>query len=253
MNYNNLNRWYIGSCIFFIGFAMICYLWQKYDIASFEEQILSPKPINSQGNKSKLKKEKVYKSSLNDDRIVEKNNFVEKKFKTMHDESGFEKKSIKMNFTKEEYPNTESDLDFSNKNVELRISPFGFGPYPNIPDGFPFEDPWTSVINLTDKEAKNFELIHRVHIKLWNEGKRPEGLSYENGVIYATYPNTIYVTWDYDENEEGTIERYPSEVTSGTLTDEANALLDEGIIPPDVIVYDHNEVGIDPYTYLELK
>lgn len=133
-------------------------------------------------------------------------------------------------------------------------SPYGFGPYPEIPIGFPFENPWMSPVNdLSDKEAIVFELIHRVHIKLWNEGKRPEGLSYENGVIYATYPNTIYVTWDTVENDDGTVERYPSEVTSGTLSDEANALLDEGIIPPDVIVYDHDEVGINPYTYLELE
>ena len=136
---------------------------------------------------------------------------------------------------------------------DVRMSPFGFGPYPEIPEGFPFEDPWTSLVHVTDREAMVFELIHRVHIKLWNEGKRPEGLSHENGVIYASYPNTVYVTWEYEENEHGTLERYPSYITSGTISDEANALLDEGIIPPDVIVYDHSDVGIDPYAYLELK
>ena len=131
---------------------------------------------------------------------------------------------------------------------DVLVSPFGFGPYPEIPDGFPFDNPW-------DVPTTNaaFELMHRVQIKLWNEGKHPEGMAWENGRVYPIYPNTIYVTWDYVENDDGTIERYPSQVTSGTLSPSDEALLDEGIVPSGVIVYDHNESGIDPYSYLNLK
>ena len=131
---------------------------------------------------------------------------------------------------------------------DVPVSPFGFGPYPEIPDGFPFDNPW-------DVPTTNaaFELMHRVQIKLWNEGKHPEGMAWENGRVYPIYPNTIYVTWDYVENDDGTIERYPSQVTSGTLSSSDEALLDEGIVPSGVIVYDHNESGIDPYSYLNLK
>ena len=246
-------KWFIGCIIFIIVFAFTCHLWRMNDIASFKKQLLPTDSINPQDNQS-IKKEKkiVQRTSPIEDTMTGKNKKIENRSYSLNDEYDLKEKITEVILTKEETTNKGYDLDYPN-NVELRISPFGFGPYPEIPDGFPFKDPWLSVANATDTQARISELIHRVHIKLWNEGKRPEGLSYENGVIYATYPNTIYVTWEYDENEDGTIERYPSEVTSGTLSDEANALLDEGLIPPDVIVYDHNEVGIDPYNYLELK
>ena len=131
---------------------------------------------------------------------------------------------------------------------EVRISPFGFGPYPEIPEGFPFDNPWdVPTTNAT------FELMHRVQIKLWNEGKRPEGMTWEKGRVYPIYPNTIYVEWDYFDAEDGSMERYISEVTAGTLSPEADALLDEGIIPPGVTVYKYSEAGIDPYSYLGLQ
>ncbi len=136
----------------------------------------------------------------------------------------------------------------------VNVSPFGFGPYPEVPVGFPFEDPWTpATAEMTVEDAQIFELIHRVHIKLWNEGKRPEGLSWENGVIYAAYPHTAYVTWADSENPEGKLERYPSYITSGTLSESAEALIDEGIIPPEVKVFEHSAVGIDPYSYLGIR
>lgn len=254
MNYKILTeKWSIGCIIFIIVFAFTCYLWHKNDIASFKKQLITTNNIMPEEVQSKKKKKIIQRTSPNTDMMTKKNKKFQNRSNTLNNESDLKKKTTEMSSNNEETINKEFELDLPNKNVETRISPFGFGPYPEIPNGFPFKDPWTSVTNLTDTQARISELIHRVHIKLWNEGKRPEGISYENGVIYATYPNTIYVTWDYDENEDGTIERYPSEVTSGTLSDEANALLDEGIIPPDVIVYDHNEVGIDPYSYLGLK
>ena len=130
---------------------------------------------------------------------------------------------------------------------KVKVSPFGFGEYPKIPDGFPFDNPWD-----VPTTNANFELMHRVQIKLWNEGKRPEGMVWENGKVYPMYPNTVYVKWDYYEAEDGSMERYISESTSGTLSPYAESLLDEGIIPPGVTVYDQNESGIDPYSYLGL-
>lgn len=140
------------------------------------------------------------------------------------------------------------DSASEDETVEVPVSPFGFGPYPVIPEGFPFDNPWdVPTTNAT------FELMHRVQIKLWNEGKRPEGMTWEKGRVYPIYPNTIYVEWDYFETEDGSMERYISEVTAGTLSPQADALLDEGIVPPGVTVYKYSEAGIDPYSYLGLQ
>ena len=131
--------------------------------------------------------------------------------------------------------------------TEKLVSPFGFGPYPEIPVGFPYPNPWDSE-GLTHRQAEISELLSRIHIKLWNQGKRPDGLSFEDGLVYATYPNTIYVEWDYVEIEDGTVERYPRYITAGTLSEVDDALLDEGIIPTGLTVIEHSEAGIEPYT-----
>ena len=105
------------------------------------------------------------------------------------------------------------DSASEDETVEVPVSPFGFGPYPEIPEGFPFDNPWdVPTTNAT------FELMHRVQIKLWNEGKRPEGMTWEKGRVYPIYPNIIYVEWDYFETEDGSMERYISEVTANPNT-----------------------------------
>jgi hypothetical protein len=240
-------KWILGAILILIGVAVACVFYYQYTTAPYRLEAAKTAKVVHQWEKPgeerthNVKKEDVtetipavHQMPIAENRNIETTNVVKSSDST---------RTVEM-----------SEVTKKQQDDVVRMSPYGFGPYPKVPTGFPFEDPWTSpVSDLTEKEGRVFELIHRVHIKLWNEGKRPEGLSWENGVIYATYPNTIYVTWDYVENDDGTIERYPSEITSGTLSAEADVLLDEGIIPPDVIVYDHSEVGIDPYAYLELK
>ena len=170
---------------------------------------------------------------------------------TTNAEKPITEKPIVTNKTSPTQAGTEAAAQTA-ETADVPVSPFGFGPYPEVPSGYPYDNPWNTD-GLTDSEAEKSELLERVRIKLWNEGNPPEGISWENGKIYPIYPNTIYVVWDYSENDDGVIEKYPGEVISGTLSDEANMLLDEGVIPPDVIVYEFSEAGIDPYTYLDLN
>ena len=141
-----------------------------------------------------------------------------------------------------------------------RVSPFGFGAYPEVPSDFPRDPIWEAVemyekINQHGRGMmKAIELMDRVLIKLWNQGRRASSASMGNGLVYPGFPNTVYVRWSYIEEPDGTITRYASEKTSGPdIPESVFDALSEGIIPPGITILDHDADGIDPYTFLNLN
>lgn len=157
---------------------------------------------------------------------------------------------------------SESDVvsDTSNTHVESvsskRVSPFGFGPYPEIPLDYPYQDLWEDIEQLYIEGqydmGKNLELIDRVCIKLWNQGERVHGGVIEDGLVYPLYPNTIYVTWSEVIWEDGTIERILTNVTGPGDMAQYDADFAKGIIPPGITAIPHSEGGIDAYEFLNL-
>ena len=76
--------------------------------------------------------------------------------------------------------------------IEFDRSPFGFGPYPEIPADFPFRE---EVLGW-DNPTPEYELSVRVHIKLWNKGTQATSVALDsNGLIYPFMPGVIYVEW----------------------------------------------------------
>lgn len=138
----------------------------------------------------------------------------------------------------------------SNTDADAPVSPFGFGPYPEVPDDYPRIPSWLHKDPVFHGN-RDFELMHRIWIKLWNQGdKKVTGGMLENdNVFYPLYPNTVIVKY----KEDSSIERHRRIMTYGQVSDEARALLDEGVIPPGVCVAEHSHVVIDPYVYLQLK
>ena len=141
-----------------------------------------------------------------------------------------------------------------------RVSPFGFGSYPQVPSDFP-RDPIWEAVDMYDKinqhgrgMMKAIELMDRVLIKLWNQGHDTTSATLEGGLVYPGFPDTVYVRWDYIEEEDGTITRYAAEIGSGPdIPDSVFDDLGDGIIPPGIKVLDYNSGGIDPYTFLNLN
>ena len=238
------NKWVLGGVGFLIVLSIACVLWYQHDTADDRRDAAEAKQL--------LRQSEIVKKVANTDSdmeqaadvsSVESNTLTAEKPITEVSDRGTEGTEAEAQPQPAETPTDTADVS-----ENAGVSPFGFGPYPEVPSGYPYDNPWITE-GLTEREAKISELLERVRIKLWNEGNPPEGISWEGGKVYPIYPNTVYVDWDYVENEDGTIERYISNATSGTLSDEANALLDEGVIPPGVIVYEHSEVGIDPYNF----
>ena len=141
-----------------------------------------------------------------------------------------------------------------------RVSPFGFGPYPEVPSDFPRDPIWEEVdmyekINQHGRGMMQaIELMDRVLIKLWDQGRTATSASMSKGRVYPGYPNTVFVRWNYIEEPDGAITRYAGRITSGPdISDSVFDALSEGIIPAGITVLDHDADAIDPYTFLNLN
>lgn len=139
---------------------------------------------------------------------------------------------------------------------DVRVSPYGFGPYPEVPRDFPSLLSWNDPdrqANLPDHALKNIELLERVLIKLWTEGDKGfRGGSTYNGRVYPHYHNTVYVRYAETEMPDGTIRHYPTYIKSGPQVDyNAHDFLSGN--PPDHLrILDLDSTGIDPYHFLDL-
>ena len=184
-----------------------------------------------------------------------------------------ENTDMQMPDTTEALPNETENPDFADAFVpddigteetpaeEVTVSPFGFGPYPEVPADYPFtpfwlryqEDPERYDAKYGTEFLKSRELLNRIMVKAWTEGIRDfTGGSFEltTGKYYLHFPNAIYVEYDEPyENEDGTFTTPISSYTGGNvhLTPEQ---MRKGEIPSGVRVIEGD--GYDPYEYLDL-
>ncbi len=139
---------------------------------------------------------------------------------------------------------------------DVPVSPFGFGPYPEVPIGYPNPNLWDyakALYELSPERARDWELRERVCIELWKQGKQSESVVMENGLVYPCYPNTIYVKWGETIDENGTPLAYIEELLAPSSMLHYEDDFDNDIIPPGVTVIPYDEGGIDPYTFLNLN
>lgn len=154
---------------------------------------------------------------------------------------------------------------------DVKMSAYGFGPYPEIPEGF--EENVLTPIWITIERygpfspdiinVRNIELIERVLIKLWQDAPESraymEGGFYRNGKVYVNYSNRAYVRYKSIELPDGTTQRVITSWTGGSLEspipDPANPFeSNSSQIPGEIelIDLDTEDPGIDPYTFLGL-
>ena len=74
---------------------------------------------------------------------------------------------------------------------DVPVSPYGFGPYPEVPVDYPYKDPFA--LSIGGCSTKELELIERVLIKLWNQGNTNiTGGFFMSGKVYPNYSETAY-------------------------------------------------------------
>lgn len=154
-----------------------------------------------------------------------------------------------------------SDEMIEEEPAEVPVSPFGFGPYPEVPIGFPenLMPAWTWSEDKRQRhdlsQLKDFELMHRVLVKLWNQGDRDfVGISGSNrtGKVYPTYPNTVYISIEEEVRPDGIIRKVRAKAGPGVPKIEPY-LYRNGQMPMGVRVLDMDEHGINPYQFLGLE
>lgn len=159
--------------------------------------------------------------------------------------------------------------------IDVPVSPFGFGPYPEVPADYPLAAslPWfwseekkaqsEAVVREGLKERgmtfedylKEYELIGRVGIKLWNDGRRFNGITTmdQTGRYYPDEPDVLYVGWRETTLPNGEVRRYMGNTIGSALQNVPIAAIEGREPPPDWIEIRSLDEGIDPYEYLGLS
>ncbi len=143
--------------------------------------------------------------------------------------------------------------------ADVPVSPYGFGPYPEVPQGYRAVQ-WP-------RSSAEHELMIRVGIKLWKQGIKTVGSSRDGrtGLIYPNIPGIVYIEWAQDLQPNGSVLQYasrysgPPETVQAILNQSYNrespfpGIITESDIPPGISVISYTEGGIDPYEFLEIK
>ena len=158
---------------------------------------------------------------------------------------------------------------------EVPVSPYGFGPYPEVPAGYPLAQsiPWEwseediaaskkTMEKILQAQGVSFtqflktnELMARVGIKLWNEGRRFDGITTSNqtGLFYPNEPGVLYVKWREAIGPDGDVRRYMSKTIGSAISNVSIAAQEGREPPPDSIEIRSLNDGIDPYDFLDLN
>ena len=152
-------------------------------------------------------------------------------------------------------------LEMKETSVPKRsVSPFGFGEFPEVPADFPETVIWQSdmqseIEQYGSEQIKAVELMDRVLVKLWKQGHQATyAHTADNGMIYPSYPNTIYLDLEYKTDGEGNpiVSKGRLSGYDGITESEIDAIM-EGNIPPGITVLSYSNDGIDPYSFLNLN
>ena len=246
------SRWFIGSSIFLIIIAALFCVWTLLDLASFKKRF-----------------------SITDDIILQENNSQETQNRVQRDVSrtksldSMKNQSKSVEDTSVPTEETTPTTDTVDKNVSIDLasdtltSPFGFGPYPDVPADYPFRE----TVQLWDNATPEHELLVRVRIKLWKQGTQTKGAMFDNnGLIYPSIPGVIYVKWRYIEEGAPDLigRRYAERVMGNRETAKKwkSSYLIDGMFEPTVVnvdtealgikVYEFPYGGIDPNQFLDL-
>ena len=244
------NKWILGGILLLIIIACGCYFWYNYTLAPYREQAAKTEEV---ARKWKLTQKAISKSeSEQTTDQTPTDSTVPTEEKPSSPETlqigdivdgriylGTERPSPELLAAFGIFPPSQDEI----------ISPYGFGPYPELPEGFgPITWP---------RKSANSELRIRVKIKLLNQGVPVKGSIMENGLVYPILKGTRYVIWG-ETNGKQYLRRslgHPDDGDYMRAIIKEKKARDESITAsdfPGIKLVPFEEAGIDPYTFLDL-
>ena len=234
-------KWIFGAIALLIIIAGACYLWYRYDTAPYRQEAAET---------AKLLRQREIAQKADTDSEVEQAADAPAESTTPTAEKSVNKVTaeVENNIEAEINQQAGTPVDIAVKSDE-KVSPHGFGPYPKLPHDFPEQDFWEF------PRDKNMELMDRVLVKLWEQGKRPHGVTMEKGLVYPTLPNTLIVKWKteitpFETRKKVVRVQYPPEAASFIRSHQPPIY--ESDIPAHFKVVEFKDSGIDPYQFLDL-
>ena len=247
---NIYTRWILGGIALLIIIAGGCYLWYQHSLADERKAAADAQKLLRQSEIEKSEKSNVAEQAA--DAPAESS--------TPTVEKPVNKGTAKVDNDTESGGTTEAPTQTA-ETAEVRVSKFGFGPYPEIPPDFPWQDLFDPPYYADDpnhlhKDDPDYELMYRLRVELWKRGERGvEGFGKLNstGLFYPTIRGTIYVEWAPRWKVFGKgfgrtiryIDGHPDDLKRLRSVDR------ESEIPSDIKVLDISE-GIDAYEFLDL-
>ena len=235
------NKWVLGGVGFLIVLSVACVLWYQHDIAPEKKAAADAQELLRQWELSQATDTDSVAGQVADASVESS---------TLTAEKPITERTVPANAKDvvSDAPQSGAAGIPSVENTEpVRMSPHGFGPYPEIPEGAP-------IAAFHESDSVQMELILRVAVKAWNEGERFRGAS-GDGItekVYLHYPNTMYVWYTTVDNGDGTFSRRISRGKSGNDVNLSEEQIRTGNIPPGIRIIEMDEGGIDPYEFLGL-
>lgn len=251
-----INKWFLGGFGILIVFAFGCYLWSQYNIAPYEKQ-----PAETAEETHQSKDENVVQTIKQIDQ-EDTNDQVENTQVSVDTSEVTNTVSENTNIEDAEEVSSPEETPETESTEEVRVSPFGFGHYPEVPSDYPkiLRPLWLLTENVIEKidedTLKEDELLVRVLIKLWTEGDTEfVSGSINDGKVFPSYPNTVYLKHNQTIGDESSNIIFGSSyiIMSGPgVTEEQKEQLKMGKKPSGIRILDYDTDSIDPYTFLGL-
>ena len=249
------NKWILGGLGFLVIFAGLCYVWYQHTTAPYREQAAELDERVRQYEKQR---------TVSTANRTEQAGDAPADSTTPTAEKSIDETTPVTDKTETTQAQTEAAAQNAGK-AEVRVSKFGFGPYPEIPPDFPYPDLFdaTTLDNVHDPDDPDYELMYRVRVELWKRGERGvQGMQTSNktGLFYPAIPGTIYVEWAPRWKIAGLEVGRRIRAMKGSSDDvkrlhairhQVGRPLLESDIPSDMKVLEMSE-GINPYTFLDL-
>ena len=237
--------WGIAALILFVIAAGVFIYWQLSEVQQLKKQAAPEAKRFEENDKPEAKT--FSPGEIGAKRAEGRNIVVFHLDEPPKPKSEIQQTSVAENIKQEE--TTQSDTG---------ISPYGFGPYPEIPADCPYPIEW-----IFPGSDADHELMQRVAIKLWTQGIETMGATVEDGLVYPNYVDTVYIRWAETTDDDDNPIQYIREL--GGYPPACLRIVENNIarlgergamtvadIPSDVTVKLYDEAGIDPYTFLEL-